>query len=79
MLLARRMPLLVTLARRTTVPGIDADNLLAEAITSLLHKWADDVDRSKCQLHRQFTLQPSADAAHACALGLVSNSIRVNR
>jgi RNA polymerase sigma factor (sigma-70 family) len=40
-LLARRMPMLAAMARRITLPSIDADDLLAEAITHLLHKWAD--------------------------------------
>lgn len=40
-LLARRMPMLAAMARRITVPSIDPDDLLAEAITQLLSKWAE--------------------------------------
>lgn len=39
-LLARRMPMLAAVARRITLPIIDADDLLAEAITHLLARWA---------------------------------------
>ncbi len=39
-LLARRLPMLAAMARRITLPTIDADDLLSEAITHLLHQWA---------------------------------------
>lgn len=39
-LLARRMPMLSAMARRITLPTIDPDDLLSEAITHLLTKWA---------------------------------------
>lgn len=39
-LLIRRMPMLAAMARRVTVPSIDADDLLAEAITHLIGRWA---------------------------------------
>lgn len=40
-LLARRMPMLAAMARRITLPSIDADDLLAEAVAHLLTKWAN--------------------------------------
>lgn len=40
-LLSRRMPMLAAMARRITLPAIDADDLLAEAIAHLLSKWAE--------------------------------------
>jgi RNA polymerase sigma-70 factor (ECF subfamily) len=47
-LLGRRMPMLSSMARRITLPSIDAEDLLADAVACLLDKWAHGIGPDDC-------------------------------